>query len=1009
MTLRRLSVALLLLLLSLMGLRNRDTLDTVSVALAEQAASTPALYLPLVVGANSGATTPTKTPTPTSTTTPAQKAAFFATMQWKTSRSAIATDAAGGIHLAYTFYEAVAPNAPTSGVYLYCAQACSNGESWSGVSMGELVKDIQLALTPQGRPRILYRTDTADNGSAFFYAVCEQDCTNPGQWTITQVASNRGMTPVELRPDEQPNRYFALDPEGRPRFVYSDRNTWITPDHVGTFYAFCNQACTQAENWSETRINQDNGNHSRFEKFLYPSLAFTRAGQPRVVADGTSMQDEFFLYYLACDAGCDNIAGWQRAPLFERGSGPNIAYDVEIDAAGHPRVVFYQGALLEAKGDRLSYAWCNGNCLDAGGWQRVELGLAAGDGQDPDLELDAAGRPRIAYALSSAGGLGYAQCSARCEEAGAAWQFEVVETHTDLANAWTVPIPPHCDGGIWGGLTPSLSLTANGTPRMAYDATYHARCWYDDETDQWEPWPQFSLVKRAVRVVLMPGSTGGSSPVTVTPTPTGSATPTHTATPPNTPTATPTPTEPPAPSLGTGAFLDTQWNTGSSAIAVDGNNGIHVAYVYHEPVYAADPHGAANPTAAVYRYCPADCGKPANWQGVSLGEAVSEVQIGLTPGGQPRLLLLARAEDAWGRADRYLFAACDERCTDQGHWQIETIVTTPAELSWHWDADPADVWDSPRQYQARRYFALDPQGRPRFVYYHYNESVDLEGAGAYYAWCDAACTDGGNWSHTRITKVEDWSGVREYELIEKPTLTFTADGRPRLLAAFLPLGILRFPGLYYFTCDQACDNGENWHNVLVGANGDEAAHWSFALDGAGRPRVALSSYVPMHGYVVRYLWCDTNCLDTFNWQSAELPGEGEHPHLAINAQGQPRIVVADTVYDATGNNPVETLFILGCNSHCQSTGAEWQRTMVENGKHLAAAWSGSMPPACAGGQWHSLFPSLVLGAAGRSFVVYDAIYVAECTYDAGAGSWIVVDGEFSTPWRAVRAVDFPQP
>ena len=129
----------------------------------------------------------------------------------------------------------------------------------------------------------------------------------------------------------------------------------------------------------------------------------------------------------------------------------------------------------------------------------------------------------------------------------------------------------------------------------------------------------------------------------------------------------------------------------------------------------------------------------------------------------------------------------------------------------------------------------------------------------------------------------------------------------------------------------------------------------------------------------------------------------------INAQGQPRIVLDDTVYDATGNNPVDTLFILSCNSNCRSMDAKWQQTLVENEQHLAATWSGSIPSACTDGNWHILFPSLVLGPTGHSFVAYDTVYIAECTYNAEMGSWIFVDGEFSVPKRAVRTVDFAQP
>lgn len=994
------------------------------LALAEEGAATPLIYLPVVsaAGGSNNPVTPTPTHTVTSTPTntpttkpPAQKIAFFVDMEWKTSRSAIATDGQGGNHLAYTYYEAAGPDVPTSGVYLYCPRDCNQGANWNGVAMGEMVKEIQLELTPDGRPRLLYRAATDNNGSDYYYAACDESCTNAGKWSITHVASDRGTSIGELGIDEQPNRYFALDGQGRPRFVYSDRNTWITPDHVGTFYAFCDQACTEKANWSEVRINHDSGNHSRFEKFNFPSLAFTKAGQPRILADGTSMQDESAIYYLACDTACDQLDSWQRLALFERGSGVNISYDVEVDGEDRVRVAFYQGALLEAKGDRLWYGECNAGCLSAGNWQRIELGLSAGEGQDPDLELDAAGRPHIAYALYH-GGLGYAHCNERCTEAPARWQFLTVETADDLAAAWNVAYPPHCDGGIWSGLTPSLALDPQGGPRMAYDATYHARCWYDDENDQWEPWPQFALVKRAVRVSL-PASVGGDAP-TVTPTPTGSttatstptATATSTATPTATATATATATKPAPARLGTGVFMNTQWSTGSSTMAVDANNGIHVAYAYYEPIYTPDPNGDANPTSAVYRYCPANCDKVTSWQSVALGEAVSEVQLALTPGGQPRLLLLERVETAWGRSDRYRYAQCNQNCTVQAQWQLGTVVTTANDLSWHWNAEPGDMTWTNREYTPRQYFALDPEGRPRFVYYHYNPEIDVDHLGAFYAACDDGCTNAGNWRHTRITAITDWSGELEVEILEKPVLAFTPDGQPRLLAYFLPGGILRFPGLYYFACDIDCNNSDNWFTTQIGVGGDENGVWDFALDGEGRPRAVLSRYVTNIGYVVDYLWCNAGCMDSFNWQRSELPGKGKYVALAFTAAGQPRVAVIDTVYDETGNNPADTLFYLTCNTNCQSVDAQWQRKTVETGDNLAAEWTGAYPPACVGGEWYMLFPLLALDAAGNAHVSYDTNYVAKCEYDPASGTWLGgEEASYSTPWRSGRAVRFPQP
>jgi hypothetical protein len=425
--------------------------------------------------------------------------AFFVDMQYKTSNANIQVDAAGGMHLAYDYYESVDANAPTSGVYLYCATACEDGANWSGVMFGEQVNEVQLKLTPAAQPRVLFRSRAIDEDrNDFYYAACDQTCTDPAQWTVTHVTFNRGTAPSDFNEDTLPQRYFALDPQGRPRFVYNDAVT----DHLGTFYAFCDSDCAYPANWYETKINKDTGEQGpyRYEKFAYPTLAFTPQGQPRIAADGISLQDEFYLYYLACDTNCEAATNWSSTPLYDRGGGAKVSYDIEIDVQGQPRIAFYQEALLDDQGARLFYVWCNVDCLAAANWQSIDLGLGRFNGQGPDLVLDAAGQPHLAYAVYDVGGVGYSRCTGTCDTPEALWQHQIVETRDDLRASWPVAYPINCEAGLWDSLTPSLALDAAGNPRLAYDATYHAPCTYIPETGEWKPWDVWQPVWRAVRV-----------------------------------------------------------------------------------------------------------------------------------------------------------------------------------------------------------------------------------------------------------------------------------------------------------------------------------------------------------------------------------------------------------------------------------------------------------------------------------------------------------------------------
>lgn len=49
-----------------------------------------------------------------------------------------------------------------------------------------------------------------------------------------------------------------------------------------------------------------------------------------------------------------------------------------------------------------------------------------------------------------------------------------------------------------------LALDPAGNPRVAYDAKYDTRCWYDDPNDNLPPYLQFWQLRHAVRVMIFP-------------------------------------------------------------------------------------------------------------------------------------------------------------------------------------------------------------------------------------------------------------------------------------------------------------------------------------------------------------------------------------------------------------------------------------------------------------------------------------------------------------------------
>jgi len=435
------------------------------------------------------------------------KSAFFPNTEIKNAGASVVVDALGGTHMAYRHYVPLADQ--PRAVYLYCPpdHDCSAAGSWSSVALGDSVTRVQLAVNAAGQPRMLLRTASQQPGldSEYHFAACDAGCTDPSGWTVTLVRTNYGTTIFELNDDILPHRSFALDPQGRPRFVYVDRNYPAEPDHIGSFYVWCDAECTLADNWREVRITETTEYDS--EPAMGVSLAFTRDGQPRILANVIALaqnENTNGIFYLWCDLDCGAAGSWQRTLLVPRGYGQNPSWDLELDQNDRPRAAIYFGSFDDGGGNFLIYVWCDENCSLADSWFYNDPGLGARNGLHPDLELTINGSPRIAYMHGNTSGLGYLSCDVNCESDDPQWRATVIETAQDLATEWPVPRPSGCDAGLWSTQSPMLALDAAGNARVAYDARYDTRCWYDDPADNQPPYTRFEALWRAVRGVAFP-------------------------------------------------------------------------------------------------------------------------------------------------------------------------------------------------------------------------------------------------------------------------------------------------------------------------------------------------------------------------------------------------------------------------------------------------------------------------------------------------------------------------
>lgn len=482
-----------------------------------------------------------------------------------------------------------------------------------------------------------------------------------------------------------------------------------------------------------------------------------------------------------------------------------------------------------------------------------------------------------------------------------------------------------------------------------------------------------------------PGATATATTTGMTPTTTTTATSeAPTTTPTSTtaiavpPTATTTTTA--VPGGPSGALLFGKDDSYRSAdVAVDAQGGMHVAFSKiapsidntHKPVF--------------YGYCPptnlATCARLDGWTLTPVLDTGADdwpwVQLELTPGGKPRLLIMRNMwfEGRFSAGKQWVYAACDTTCGNTKSWDtIEVLHTETSD----------DYNDLEYSYHT---FALDHLGRPRFIF---EDRTDQNGAfyGSYYAACDANCTQSGTWSATRIDRdVKDGN----VGIDDQAVLRLTADGHPRVFA----YGGYSSNHMTYVECNANCNDSANWSMPALVFNlssGPGHRSWSPAIDSQGRPRIAL---YPIAG-TLRYLWCDQGCTDVARWTEVKLPlksDSGEYPSLALDTQGRPRI----SYQHESG------LGYAYCNSRCESAEGEWIFGEAEDSNRLNAEFPIKPLPGCTEGSWIGGYrTSLALDGQGNPRIAYDAEYLMRCQSESGSTN-------VESKWWTSRLIFFPKP
>jgi hypothetical protein len=422
----------------------------------------------------------------------------------------LALDDQDGIHVAYLDYVPLADGPRAHYAYCPASAACGAGEGWVGTELGEDVLGVMLATTHDGRPRLLIQQEgrVLEGGKDYHYAACDAACDQPASWSTGYVTSTWGTEISDAFLGTRTRRAFALDPQGNPGFVFYDRDYFhAEPDHIGGFYTWCTTACAEgtpeAPTWQEAYIGD--GPESDPDGYTLPALAYTSDGRPRMVVEvttGGAGTERMGIIYKACDAACERTGSWTHTRIAERGYESAVSWDLALDADDQPHVAFYQGSFENEGGNRLSYLTCAADCADVDSWTSLDLGLARGDGESPDIEMQPDGRPAISYLHAGGSAVYLARCVADCSQPSG-WRVTILDTGTDLENDFPVARPFTCDAGFWDAESTRLAFDSQGRMRTVYDAAYQARCLYEDpERPDDPPYYRFHQVNHSVRLLI---------------------------------------------------------------------------------------------------------------------------------------------------------------------------------------------------------------------------------------------------------------------------------------------------------------------------------------------------------------------------------------------------------------------------------------------------------------------------------------------------------------------------
>jgi hypothetical protein len=263
---------------------------------------------------------------------------------------------------------------------------------------------------------------------------------------------------------------LALTADGKPRFLmHSFRSFGVGAPTPGTFYVQCDGDCHNASSWKVSQIST--------KVWQEVTLRLNAEGQPRLMKSelGVTNNGDYMASYAQCDGDCTEAGGWQVADLYKAFYSAYEAVrmypatSLALTSKGTPRVLILSQD-NDARG--LLYAECDAGCTSDANWQAQFLVNPGPDGEKLRAGLDLAldGQDRPRIVYTASWNILLGVCDADCTNAQKpGWSLGKVEFSGEMKPDTVIPYS-NCTVSSWFLHSPSLALGKDGLPRVAYRA-----------------------------------------------------------------------------------------------------------------------------------------------------------------------------------------------------------------------------------------------------------------------------------------------------------------------------------------------------------------------------------------------------------------------------------------------------------------------------------------------------------------------------------------------------------